>query len=239
MDIIILKNLRKYFNSKKKLQSNTLLFQLPNNKKHLIFLILLIITFLLFSIASYTKAVSNDLSSSLFRLHVIAASYSEEDQQLKYKVRDKLIEYMNLLTSNLSSKDEVIAIAKNNIDNFEEIARNVIKENGFNYDVNVEIGNFNFPTKTYGDIKLPAGFYDALRIKIGDAKGQNWWCVMFPPLCFVDVTSGVVPDDSKENLKENLSDEDYSLISQDNDTTEFKFKLVELFNNLAIKLANK
>jgi len=109
-----------------------------------------------------------------------------------------------------------------------------IKSNGYNYDVEIEIDNFNFPTKTYGDISLPAGYYDALRVKIGKASGQNWWCVMFPPLCFVDVSTGIVPEESKELLGENLTEEDYLLISENTTEIKFKFKIIEFFqkNNL-------
>ena len=114
-----------------------------------------------------------------------------------------------------------------------------IKETDYKYSVNIKIGNFAFPTKRYGDISLPAGFYDALRVEIGSASGQNWWCVMFPPLCFVDVSSGVVPEESKEVLQENLSYEEYNLLSenQNNSDMNFKFKIVELFQNIGIKLA--
>ena len=123
---------------------------------------------------------------------------------------------------------------------FKNIAQNVVKENGYDYEVNVEIGNFSFPTKTYGDISFPAGFYDALKVEIGKAEGQNWWCVMFPPLCFVDVSSGVVPEESKENLEANLGDEEYSIISdsEENGLTSIKFKIIEFFESIGTKLAN-
>ena len=208
-------------------------------KKYILLLIVSVL-FLLLSAYSYVNAVSNNLADSVFRLHVIANSDSKEDQDLKYKVRDKLIEYMNTLTNDMNSKEEVIKIAKAHLEDFKEIAQNVVKENGYNYDVNVEIGNFSFPTKTYGDISFPAGFYDALKVEIGKAEGQNWWCVMFPPLCFVDVTSGVVPEESKENLQENLGDEEYELISDtENDSIlNVKFKIIELFESIGTKLAN-
>ena len=161
------------------------------------FVVLILFCFFVFiSALSYVSAVSTDISNSVFRLHVIANSDSTEDQELKYKVRDSVLEYMNEISMDCSSKEEVITLAEEHKDEFKEIAEKVIKENGYNYEVNVKIGNFEFPTKTYGDIALPAGFYDALRIEVGEAKGQNWWCVMFPPLCFVDVTSGVVPEES-------------------------------------------
>ncbi len=207
-------------------------------RKNIIFLILLFTLFLSLSAISYAKSVSTDISKNVFRLHVLANSNSEEDQNLKYKVRDSLISYMNSLCADVNSKSQAIEIAQNHVDEFKQIALDVIKENGYNYNVEVEIGNFEFPTKQYGDISLPAGLYDALRVKIGKAEGQNWWCVMFPPLCFVDVTSGVVPKESKENLEENLSNEDYAIVSQDNAITQFKFKIVELFQNLGLKLAN-
>lgn len=209
---------------------------LKNKKlKFILILIFLLSIYIYFSALSYVNATSSDLKNNLFRLHVIANSDSKEDQNLKYIVRDNLLDYMNSLCANCSTKEEAISIAKEHINDFEKIATNTIIEHGYSYNISVEIGNFEFPTKQYGDISLPAGYYDALRVKIGEAKGQNWWCVMFPPLCFVDVTSGVVPEDSKKLLKENLSEEDFTLIS-DNSSSEinFKFKLLEIFskNNL-------
>ena len=199
------------------------------------FLILLILFsfFIFISAASYVNAVSEDIAQSVFRLHVIANSDSKEDQDLKYKVRDKVLEYMNEISMACSSKEEVILLAEEHKEEFKKIAEDVIKENGYDYTVNISIGNFDFPTKTYGDISLPAGEYDALRIEIGEAKGQNWWCVMFPPLCFVDVTSGVVPNESKEVMKENLNDEEYNLISdKESSDIQFKFSLIEFFKGI-------
>lgn len=201
--------------------------------KRFLIVIILFSLFVFISALSYVNAVSEDISNSVFRLHVIANSDSDEDQSLKYKVRDKVLEYMNEIAKDCTSKEEVINLAYEYQDEFKQIAENVIKENGYDYDVNIKIGNFEFPTKYYGDISLPAGFYDALKIEIGEAKGQNWWCVMFPPLCFVDVTSGVVPDESKQIMQDNLSDEEYSLIS-DNESSDikFKFSLIEFFKNI-------
>lgn len=207
--------------------------------KNFYILIVLIAIFLFFSIKSYSDAVSFDLSSSVFRLHVIANSDSKEDQDLKLKVRDSLINYMNSLITDDMSKNDIINISRNHLDDFRQIAKHTITKNGYNYDVNVEIGNYSFPTKSYGDISFPCGNYDALRVKIGDANGQNWWCVMFPPLCFIDITSATVPTESKNTLKENLSDEDYRLISKSSDSNEVKFKMVEIFNSISSKPASK
>ena len=210
------------------------IIKFPTLKRFIIVLFLLTL-FVFVSAISYVSAVSNNIANSVFRLHVIANSDSKEDQNLKYIVRDKLIEYMNNIAKDCSSKEEVISIAEDNISNFENIARKTIEENGYNYSVTVEIGNFDFPTKSYGDITLPAGSYDSLRVKIGKAEGQNWWCVMFPPLCFVDVTSGVVPDESKQEMKDSMPEEEYSLISKtDNSEISFKFKLIEFFENIKL-----
>ena len=201
-------------------------------KKSCIILILLT-AYIIIAAISYTTAVSSNISNSVFRLHVIANSDSEEDQNLKYLVRDALINYMNTLTMNITSKEEAIEIAKNHEADFYNIARHTIMQNGYDYDVSVEINNSYFPTKYYGDISLPAGYYDALKVRIGNASGQNWWCVMFPPLCFVDMSTGIVPEESKNTIKQNLPEEEYTLISENSkDNIGFKFKLIELFSFL-------
>ena len=197
------------------------------------FIILSILFFLYVSISafSYVNAVSCDLSKSVFRLHVIANSDSAEDQNLKYIVRDNIINYMKTLTENAKSKEETINLVSCHLSDFEDIANKTIKDNGFDYKAKVSIGNFNFPTKKYGDISFPAGYYDALKIQLGNSNGQNWWCVLYPSLCFIDISSGFVPEDSKETLESTLNEEEYKLISDTNDQSiKIKFKLIELFN---------
>ena len=125
--------------------------------KSWIVLIILICLYTFFCAYSYVQAVSKDLKSSVLRLHVIANSDSVEDQNLKYKVRDNLLDYMNKLCSNCSTKTEAISVANSHIENFKEIAENTVKQEGYSYDVNVEIGEFDFPTKNYGDISFPSG----------------------------------------------------------------------------------
>ena len=206
----------------------------------------IILTFLFFVYTticaiSYANDISTDIADSVFRLHVIANSDSDIDQNLKYIVRDDLLAYMNTLCANCTSKEEVITIANAHLENFKEIALNTIKNEGFDYSVNVSIGNFEFPTKHYGDISLPAGYYDALKVEIGEAKGQNWWCVMFPPLCFVDASSGIVPEESKEDLQNSLTNEEFSIVSdnEENPTFKLKFKILELLNTTGLITAKK
>ena len=207
--------------------------------KNLLIIFILFLVYLFTSIFSYSNAVSSNISDSVFRLHVIANSDSAEDQNLKYDVRDALISYMNSICADISSKKEAIKLVNENKHEFYNIAKQVISDKGFNYNINVKIGNFSFPTKTYGDISFPAGFYDALKIEIGEASGQNWWCVMFPSLCFVDISNGIVPEESKENLEATMSEENYNLISSDSLEFKVKFKLVELFENAKIIIAKK
>ena len=207
----------------------------------------ILLTFLLFiyvfiSAQSYATAISNNLSTAVFRLHVLANSNSDEDQNLKLKVRDSLLNYMNGLCSNCSTKQEAISIATEHKSDFQKIAEQTIKENGYDYPVKINIDNFYFPTKNYGDISLPAGYYDALRVEIGESKGKNWWCVMFPSLCFIDVSSGIVDDNAKENLQDNLQKESYNVISDSKKPDiKLKFKLIEVFaeNNLFAISKNK
>mgnify|MGYP004533312511 FL=1 len=204
----------------------------PKKLKPIFILSFLLFIYIFICAYNYAYAISTDLSETVFRLHVIANSDSTEDQNLKYKVRDNIINYMKDLCMNCSSKQDVIECVQNNINKFQNLAQQTVYDNGYNYPVNVKIGNFKFPTKTYGDISFPSGEYDALRIEIGSAKGKNWWCMLYPSLCFVDVSSGIVPDDSKETLQSSLSNEEYLLVSDsENKIINFKFKLVELFNN--------
>ena len=205
--------------------------------KNLLIIILLLFIYCIICAFSYVNAVSTDIQNSVFRLHVIANSDSDEDQNLKYIVRDKVLEYINSISNSSMTKDEVITLANENINEIQKIAENTIHENGYNYSVKLNIGNFSFPTKKYGDITFPAGFYDGLKIEIGEAKGHNWWCVMFPPLCFVDVTSGIVPEESKQTIRDNLSEEEYKLLSENSGNMNFKFKIVEMFQDISIKLA--
>ena len=198
-----------------------------------ILITVLLMLYIIISIHSYSLAVTNNLKNNLFRLHVIANSDSKEDQALKLKVRDNVLKYMNSLNINFSSKNEFLEKLNNELPNLEEIASQTIANEGFSYPVSAYITTCEFPTKTYGNISFPAGVYDALRIEIGEHVGQNWWCVMFPPLCFVDVSSGVFKEESEKYLEDNLSDEEFSIITQSSDNLDIKikFKLLELINS--------
>ena len=175
-----------------------------------------------------------NISNNFLRLHVVANSDSTEDQILKYKIRDAVIDYMKPYFSNVNTKNDALNILNSQKNNINDLATKITTENGYNYPVNVSIGNFYFPTKEYSEIILPEGYYDALKIELGNAKGQNWWCVMFPSLCIIDSNNLSFSESSEQLLQENLSEEELSIISNTNTTPDIKikFKLIELFENL-------
>ena len=135
------------------------------------FIILFLFFIYLFITAkSYANTVSTNLTDNIFRLHIIANSDSTQDQDLKLKVRDSIIEYVEKITSDCTNKDSVISVITEHKNDLYTIANQVVKNNGYEYSINIEIGNFYFPAKYYGNISLPNGFYDALKIEIGEAK---------------------------------------------------------------------
>ena len=199
--------------------------------KYFLLIILLLAVFLILNLVSYSNYVFAGLQDNIFRLHILANSDSEKDQALKLCVRDSVIDYMEKINSGSKTKEETIKVVSDNLEEIKKIAEDKIQELGFNYDVNLEIGNFNFPTKYYGNISLPAGNYDALKINIGEAQGQNWGCSLFPPLCFIDISSGYLEDEDKEILEKNLSEEEFMLISSSSPDIKLKFKILELLNS--------
>ena len=172
----------------------------------------------------------------LIRFHVIANSDSDKDQKLKLKVRDEVISYLQPKLENSNSIEESEKIIKNEYKTLENISKKVISKNGYNYTVKVGLEYSNFPAKQYSSVVLPAGKYKALRIIIGEGKGKNWWCVMFPPLCFVDDQNGIIDEKTDKKLKEVLTEEEYDLIMAKNKSEvknlEFKFKITEVFQNI-------
>lgn len=171
-----------------------------------------------------------DIVDKIIRFHVLANSDTEEDQKLKLKVRDEVINYISPKLKDSKSLDESRRIIKRNKEKIEQISKKVIKDNGYDYEVTSMISRENFPDKIYGDLIFPQGEYEAYRILIGKAKGQNWWCVMFPPLCFVDETKNIVDSSEIKESIENEVNEDKKEINKDK--IKFKFRLFEiLFKN--------
>lgn len=133
---------------------------------------------------------STSIPKEALRLRIIANSDSAKDQELKREVRDAVVVECGSLLKNAKNSDEARQIVMAHIPEFTDIALAVIHARGYNYSVQTEVGKVPFPTKVYGNRVYPAGNYEALRIIIGKGLGQNWWCVLFPPLCFVDISDG-------------------------------------------------
>ena len=201
----------------------------------------LVVTVMVSAGETYSKSVTDDLSSHFIRFHLLANSDTVEDQQMKEHIRDVVLAYMSPLLKDSASIEETRTIIKKETPNIEQLGLQVIKQWNKEYTIKVVLEKVDFPTKGYGDITLPAGEYEACRIIIGEGKGQNWWCVMFPPLCYVDITSGIVPSEQKERLKDSIPQEEYELITKSTSSSsqdmpiKFKFKFVELFNKSQTK----
>jgi stage II sporulation protein R len=205
----------------------------------LILSLIAIISVMTISISGEVKKISTaseDYKDKLIRFHVIANSDSDEDQNLKLKVRDAIIDYLQPKLLESESIEESESIIKKEYSELEKISKNIILENGYNYDIQVGIDYSEFPTKQYSNVILPAGEYKALRIIIGEGKGKNWWCVMFPPLCFVDEQKGIIDKDTDDKLREVLTEEEYELISQKTskqmNRVQIKFKIAEIIQNI-------
>ncbi|MFS8541884.1 MAG: stage II sporulation protein R [Tissierellales bacterium] len=223
------------------------------NRK-LIFSLALIISFIyMVSFHSNSQEAYMNLKDGIIRLHVKANSDTEEDQALKLKVRDRILKETAPLLEKSESIEETRAIVKENLDNIKSIAEDVIKEEGKDYKVEVNFGMTSFPTRKYGEMVLPAGEYEALLVTIGEGKGKNWWCVMFPPLCFVEMTHGVaanteesldiVTDDKDEDLDSvpvNANvDEDLNIFQDNRPPLILKSKILELLERTKIYIASR
>lgn len=182
----------------------------------------LILTLIVSSFSSFALEC-NEIRNNVFRLHIIANSNSDVDQELKLKVRDAILEQT---ADTLCSTDADTAkqLAKDNIENIEKIAKKVIIENGYEYDVKAEVVNMFFDIRHYDDITMPAGRYDALRITIGDAVGKNWWCVLYPPICLPCAQP-------KQELSDVLTDAQTDIVENE-PKYAIRFKLVEIFEQI-------
>lgn len=188
-------------------------------------LVLLVCEFMMMG-KVYSENITDEISDNLLRMHILANSDNACDQEIKIKVRDYVIEYIN--DKNIESKSDVIKSItdiKNNIDNF-------LRENGFHYKSKILVSNSKFDTRIYSNISIPAGEYQALKIILGEGKGKNWWCVAYPPLCFTESVTGEISSKGNKLLSELLNHEAYNIIKNDNIEYKIKFKSIELINSI-------
>lgn len=189
-------------------------------------------TLLIKANALHDQNLQKGIADEIIRFHVIANSDSPEDQSLKLTVKDTLVKSLAPLLKNADSITEARSIITNELDFIRELAEVTIKDNGYNYPVTVSLEKCYFPLKIYGDYTFPPGNYEALRVQIGEAAGKNWWCVMFPPLCFVDETYSVVDNNTDKQLKYLLTEEEYNSLKDKKTPIKVKFKLFESIKKL-------
>lgn len=173
----------------------------------------------------YTCTINSeaaDLSSKLVRLHVVANSDTDSDQELKLKVRDDILSYLETRLSGVSDRDRAEEILKAEFNSITSVAENRIAEEGYTYKVSVSLEEEYFPTTEYDTFSLPAGYYDALRIVIGEGAGHNWWCVVFPSMCTSSEFDVELAKDA------GLSDDEISIITESGEGYTIKFKSLEL-----------
>lgn len=195
------------------------------------------------------NVTADELSTKLIRLHIIANSDNPEDQALKLRVRDDIIRALDSEMEGINDINASREYIKGHLKDIEEIARQEIKRSGRDYTVKAIFGRFMFPVKTYGYVTLPAGEYEALRVIIGKGEGANWWCVLFPPLCFVDITHGLTTEEAKTRLRSVLTERELAAVetaaSPEEIPVQVRFKIVEWWQtakgkiNRSIRLAFK
>lgn len=171
------------------------------------------------------QARQRAIAEQIIRLHVIANSDSEEDQEVKLKVKESIITYLRGEMQDAVTVEEARQAIRDHISEVEEIAREKLSAEGYPYGASASLEKCYFPVKEYGDMTFPAGEYEALRVKLGENQGSNWWCVMYPTLCFVDSIYQVVPDDSKEKLKESLSEEEYNSLLDGDENISYGWRI--------------
>lgn len=209
--------------------------QLNKDKKIILFSLVAGLVFTFFwgihETKAYSDAIQSGIAEKVVRFHVLANSDEAFDQNLKLSVRDRILEEMGPELQKCVDVKETKKLLRNSFGKIQEIALDEIQSRGYVYDVKVSLQKDNFPLKHYGDLTFPAGIYDALRVEIGKAEGKNWWCVMFPPMCYVDAACGEVTEYSKVQLSGKLTAEEYIIVTALEEKKgvcpKVKFKVVE------------
>lgn len=200
------------------------------NKTLKIFVPLFLVFVFMFSYIAPFIETSENISDQVFRLHILANSDSAEDQQLKLKVRDEILKKGEKVFASSNSLEETIELCKDNIALFQQTAEQCLKDNGSDYEVKVYVDKEYFNTREYDEITLPSGIYNALKIEIGQGKGHNWWCVMFPAICLSSVTD--------DELNKYLSEDEQKLVNSDS-KYEVRFKIVEIYEKVKSKIISE
>jgi stage II sporulation protein R len=181
---------------------------------------------LLFTYKNYQQhKMQEDIAKEIIRFHIIANSDTAEDQNLKLEVKDVVVKKLQKKLKYAKNIDQARAIIRSELGDIEKTADKEMNKRGYDYRTHAYLTHCMFPVKLYGDMVFPAGKYEALRVELGRAEGKNWWCVMFPTLCFVNGTYSVVPDQSKAKLKQKLTREEYNSLLMKNQKRSPKIKI--------------
>lgn len=186
-------------------------------------LILAVVLMMLCTITGFAGQCET-ISDRVLRLHVLANSDSQEDQALKLKVRDKVLECSAYMLDDAQDLNQAEALTEQNLQDIQKVAQEEVYRQGYDYPVKVELTNMHFNTRVYETVTLPAGEYDALRVSIGEAQGHNWWCVMFPPMCLP------AAEESKE-LQDVLDPAQMEIV-EGGSQYEVKFKTIEVLEDI-------
>lgn len=192
--------------------------------------------FLAMAVMLLTLAVGGkeqqDISEQVLRLHILANSDSAEDQALKLKVRDGILEQAESLTAGITDRAEAEQILHDHLEELCAAGAAVVKAEGYDYSVHAQITDCYFPTREYTDFSLPAGWYRALRMEIGEGAGQNWWCVVYPPLC----TTGVM---EVQQVSFPLEADEVGLITQQSTEYVLRFQCAEWWGELMGRISGQ
>ena len=189
----------------------------------------IIIVAALIGFKSYQKhEIQQSIAHKILRFHVLANSDSDADQNVKKQVRDAVGTYLRPYLEECSDMEMTREVVNEPMQEVIEVSKDVLRDNGFTYNVTAEITHTDFPEKVYGEYTFPAGEYEALEIRLGNGEGHNWWCVLYPNMCFKGTVYEVVEDEACKELKEVLSPKEYETVFNKGNY-EIRFKILEIF----------
>lgn len=174
------------------------------------------------------KDLTSRIAQKLLRFHVLANSNSPRDQAVKTDVKSYILDLLRDCPA--ASKEELSSYINDHKGALEAAANSYLQQKGCSYRAAISVTKAYFPTKTYGNLVLPCGTYDTVQVKLGQARGRNWWCVLYPKLCFVDATHSILPQSSRQELESLLSEEDYLSLFEEPSRIRIRFKLLQFFD---------
>ena len=202
-----------------------------NLKKSIILLCLAVAFSLLVTHFISLHQMQQQVADKVIRFHVLANSDSSDDQELKLAVRDQVGVYVGEQLEDVTTLEEGREVIAQHLEEIEDCASQVIKEQGYDYAVSASLENCYFPIKAYGDAIFPPGEYQALRVVIGEGEGKNWWCVLYPNLCFSGSLYQIDEEISTEELQKVLSPQEYKMIMESKEY-EVGFRFQEIFQEI-------